>query len=985
MVAASSLAVAAEDYVGADAVLKRISEAGAKPDAKTDPASAVLAAVEAYRRDAGQLPPDQAAERWVALLDSYAGIPFQQMYDDVGSGRLRAETLFQALPPVEAWDALGAAVKKKAAAGPTEKRTVLRLLAAVLANDGPERDTVRDGLRKEADQAAKDETVGSQRFRGSTSSELLRALESFSLSEKDLALRFEQSLGAAEKERDPSSGFYGQIQVPDLVKASGGKKAEALILRALKVGADLQVEGEETRKLAVEVALKNVQDLKKPVWGLVAGSDEMALYEALAKKFPPTREDFSRSRADAVYLIALINAGRTDEASAHLRKIAKSKNSQLELSWISRSRDGRAAVQPQRLVAFLETALGSDPSLPLWDDYISLAARNGRAKEALALLHAALQKPDLTAQTRAELQRHLSSALLAGGELEEGIGALREVIRGAPKPAQEKADSDATAREESTRAKQEARLRQHQAAVRLTQIGRLLERPELIDEALAAIRANLPALAADGVPNLRELTRVLIELKRGAEAERLVLDVLLAQQASDRSGGGSGGPEKLTELARIYDAAGRSADVLRLLDGAPQWGAADLGEIGDFGGEESNLLSMAARALLATGRAEDARRVARRAVQNTPGQDSAYAILLQAGGDDVETVLDRASRRDRFQERPLIWKAQLALNRGAAPEAEKLARAAIAIDPSDGEEGKGDRMRAYAVLAEALEKKGDAAQARLMGEAVAAIRLSEDADDWWQAGLLTKAVEKYEAALNRFADAYCIQSRLALRYGELGDYEKAELHYRRAFELMPESFGRVESHCFGCEHAFEGQRAQGVAERVFTTLARKLPDHAQVYYLLGYLRTEQGRAGDAAESFRKAVQLDPDYLNAWQRLLQLAEKASLPPEELEQAALTILRLDPTGAHVHADLQHVHDLRRLWSTILAADAAIPPKEKGPIYPLAAAKQELAAPGRRGYEWRSRGGGELEDARSAITQHPLLGALAQSLDAVLHSPE
>ena len=36
---------------------------------------------------------------------------------------------------------------------------------------------------------------------------------------------------------------------------------------------------------------------------------------------------------------------------------------------------------------------------------------------------------------------------------------------------------------------------------------------------------------------------------------------------------------------------------------------------------------------------------------------------------------------------------------------------------------------------------------------------------------------------------------------------------------MPDSFGRVESHCFGCERAFEGQRAQSLAEKIFTELA----------------------------------------------------------------------------------------------------------------------------------------------------------------------
>jgi hypothetical protein len=52
--------------------------------------------------------------------------------------------------------------------------------------------------------------------------------------------------------------------------------------------------------------------------------------------------------------------------------------------------------------------------------------------------------------------------------------------------------------------------------------------------------------------------------------------------------------------------------------------------------------------------------------------------------------------------------------------------------------------------------------------------------------------------------------------------------------MMPDSFGRVESHCFGCERAFDGERAQSIAERVFTGIAAKRPDNPQVHYLLGY-------------------------------------------------------------------------------------------------------------------------------------------------------
>ena len=83
---------------------------------------------------------------------------------------------------------------------------------------------------------------------------------------------------------------------------------------------------------------------------------------------------------------------------------------------------------------------------------------------------------------------------------------------------------------------------------------------------------------------------------------------------------------------------------------------------------------------------------------------------------------------------------------------------------------------------------------------------------------------------------------------------------------MPESFGRVESHCFGCEGVFHGELAQNIAEKVFGELAAKTPDKPQVHYLLGYLREEQGRYQEALPELQKAVKLDPDYLNAWKHL-----------------------------------------------------------------------------------------------------------------------
>jgi tetratricopeptide (TPR) repeat protein len=227
-----------------------------------------------------------------------------------------------------------------------------------------------------------------------------------------------------------------------------------------------------------------------------------------------------------------------------------------------------------------------------------------------------------------------------------------------------------------------------------------------------------------------------------------------------------------------------------------------------------------------------------------------------------------------------------------------------------------------------MVKKGDDEQAKFLQGVVSAIRKSERGDDWWYAGMQKRAIDIYEESLNDFADAYCIQSRLALRYSEMGDFEKAEEHYRRAFELMPESFGRVESHCFGCEGAFSGEVAQGIAERVFLKLAKEMPDRAQVFYLLGYLREQQGRDVEAAAYFKKAVEIDPDYINAWSKLRSLADEAGLSSEDRDQISLQLFRLDPYGAN----LSEVSDPAKLWGTALEADRNYIPTPSSPVFPL-----------------------------------------------------
>lgn len=434
--------------------------------------------------------------------------------------------------------------------------------------------------------------------------------------------------------------------------------------------------------------------------------------------------------------------------------------------------------------------------------------------------------------------------------------------------------------------------------------------------------------------------------------------------------------EHLTDLCGFFWETGRLKEVKVLLDESPWWSGVDLGKlqnsVSDF--RDRDLKLLAAQSLASLGEKDMAVRILENSLAKS-ASDKGYALLIQLQGTAAIPFLDRLFHDDPFEERPLIWKSGLLLTQNDLDAAENAIRQAIAIDPSDGEMGKGDRMRAYAVLADILEKRGDSNQAATFRGAVRAIRLSEDADDFMRAGLLSRAVKMYEEALTFFSDAYCIQSRIAIQLTKLGRTNEAAVHYQRAYELMPDSFGRIESHCFGCERAFEGKTAETLAERTFNSILEKTPNKPQAHYLLGYLRMEQQRYVEAAASFRKAVELDPDYFNAWSKLVGIAAEAGLDSRERDRAIFELYRLDPLGRHRSVQVDDVSDLRGLWA---AADLASkrqvfePPVE---IYPLPASKASSVLPDDdyRVYSRKSDDRSPIKPGELLATNHSLIRQL------------
>ncbi len=705
------------------------------------------------------------------------------------------------------------------------------------------------------------------------------------------------------------------------------------------------------RRLTWEI----IEQVKTPPWELCQSLGTLELFEALDRKFGPGAPEQTGKRrgsgnmigwllgtgsvvaahdpyfswdhnsARFYYLLNLVIAGRQDEAVKLAAALGEGEQTYFfaygAADLLQRAGESQAAFD------FFHAQLTADPRLPFWDIYIKLAALANQSDHALTLLEASLQRRDLPVETRDELQRMLVTGLLAADRVDDAVALLEEGLA-APRDGSNGQRVD----------------------VRLARLGIILERPDWVEQGLAG--AIDQANRATDHDRIMPLITVLVDAGRPAQAEELIAARLGTLVRNPANFDGSTHRyndemiELLTNLAQIYHDIGRHSDVLTLIEQAPWWGTHDLASIlgqqarSDRSGTP-RLGHLVAAALADAGRVADARRVLDATMDKAGDDDRDYRLLISLAGDNVLERLDTLAGRDRFEERPLIWKAYVLRRQGRLDEALAVIKQAIEIDPSDGEQGHGRRMQAYAELAAIHTDRGEHEEAELFEGAVSAIRLSERADRFYAAGLLSRALDMYEDALGLFADAYCIQSRLALRMIEQGRFDEAHRHYQRAFELMPDSFGRIESHCFGCERAFKGQLAESIAEQVFTDRVARTPDKPQVHYLLGYLREDQHRYVEAAEHYQQAVALDPDYYNAWRNLYRLTRNIYLPHLVLDAAVLNQHRLDPLGRHGQPNLKGVRDLPAVWRAVQTT-AGYVSNTADQVYPMPAAAARLAKP-------------------------------------------
>ncbi len=915
------------DLLDAHKVLEAIAADPAQKDAtpENSDASKLLHDIQEFRVSSGSKPPQEAAAEWERLLDRSSAVNPAESVEvssfDLGTRKpVGILSVVAALPPPDAWKALNVAATKRSAAHADYRSLGAVLLTDVLLGN---RDGARSALTS-VDGAISALPPDERQMVQQDVTQIRHGFLRLYGSPAELTEAFVTSLRDASKRASLSRGS-SSVEVPDLVTLVGEDKASGILSQALTLPVSLRVEsGDATRALARRLAVKNLDALQAPQWALVDSIDSADLYEGLARKFPagnpsdtpsdpgyPSFGNDPKDRADAYYLLYLITNHRVADAEKLLASRQSSEALQLPKQAI---RALQAAHQNQALYEFLEGALSRNPELQAWDVYIEQAAYTGNSRSALTTIDSALKRSHLPQYLRTELEQHRADALLALDRTKEGTNALLAIISKPP------AAGDPALIERTT------------AALRVAALGRILGEENLQDRGLEFTEAvlklppqNGSTRQVDRSDTLRSLFAELRKEGKPHDAQRLAIAELRRRDADDGPRAAAmeimGVPglrptrrAALVELVSLYSGADMPADARLLMDNAIGWGARDVRDLlKDLDSRGVPFGASAGKVLAATGDSDAAIRTLTATIAEFPGQDAAYEVEA-AVDPNAAAVFEAQFNTDQFEERPLIWLATLQFRAKKLEAAEKTVRAAIAIDPSDGDEGVNDRMRAYSVLAEILEARGDAKGAAEMREVVTSIRISERTDEYYAVGLYERAFAGYRTALEHFSDAYCIQSRLAVQLSKQGRHAEAADHYRRAYELMPSSFGRVESHCFGCESVFEGAPQQTIAEQVFATLAKKNPGNAQIHYLQGYLFQEEGRYAEALPAFRTAVQIDGSYLNAWRQLNKLSEHIYLPSADRDVITTKLLELDPQQRHVQYDISSAGDFAALWYTV-----------------------------------------------------------------------
>jgi len=910
-----------------------------------------------YNNNRRAMSPMESASAWLDLWDRYWStfspeeilLSRYSEFDGNIKNTPIAELII-ALPPPDTWSILKNMIEKRAPETRTSdiNEKSLRLLFCMLNADAAGMDKELKGIEKWMNKS------GSGAF-GMNETEALMKFKA-SLEGKDPGVETVRAFEELVQKLEKGELRSNRVRVPDLVLLVGKKRASRLIARLLLIkGIELNAPSDtDTARLIREVALDHVEELPGAQWSLVNSLDAVELYEGLEKRFgkddqekPATlstkmrqfgvydgsnRDGNARKTATVYYILGLVARGETDKAMT-IAGTLNIRPDRLHTGYGAWEK-AQGRISPSVLFTFLDHLLSQHPEIPWWNFYMTLGLQTEKSDIVIGHLRTALQGKDLEPGIASLARETLYKGLLAVGNVDEAIALLRK-----------KAVNTVKKQPDGPKG---VSIRFH-AASTMMEIGRLINNEKLVDEGLS-LSMKIVSESMEGNNSnsysrfygMNSLVERLLKMNRLEEAEGLLVSALKTSvqapgEISTRRWQSSRGlSEILTLLAKIYRQADRPADVMVLLDKYPWWGVKDIKDISD-----PELWVTTSWALHKTGDDESAVKILKACIFKWQGYDPAFSLLCDIAGQDAIAWFDLLYARDHFEERPLIWKAELLRRAGDLDNADTVIHQALKVDPTDGEQPAGSRVRAYAVLADILEAKGNRKDADFFRNVVKSVRVAEHGDELREAGLMSMSLKSYWEAERFFADAYCVQWRLAERLRAKGQLEEASKHYEIVFKRMPEQFGRLARLCFGCENIFGNQPSRSAAEKVLTGLLdSREKNRPQVYFLMGQLREAQNKDQEAYAYFRKAVDIDPDYINAWQQIRNLQEELIMKPKEAQAVSLRLLELDPLQRHIGTNYAKIYDLKLLWK-VLAGYQSYNLEKPESLYVLKASSAELDA--------------------------------------------
>ena len=288
--------------------------------------------------------------------------------------------------------------------------------------------------------------------------------------------------------------------------------------------------------------------------------------------------------------------------------------------------------------------------------------------------------------------------------------------------------------------------------------------------------------------------------------------------------------------------------------------------------------------------------------------ESGYGLQRSGRLDEAEARYREALRQDPKNIHALNLLGVICINTGRAGEAAELIAAAVEQNPGDAEAlanlglARKD-LKQFAGARESLQRAirlnpGNPVTHNNLGNVQAAL------------GDYKAAVATYRTALRLDPDYVECLSNLSAALKEVKQFDGALAAADRAIELRPDF---AEAHNNRGEILFKQARFAEAAESyraavdhrqdyvaaminlssarkecgdveaaraILGEVLRRNPDNPRAHNSLGVLFEQLGQGGDAADQFRHAIHLSPDYANAYYQLAQLRGQG-LSDEEVE--------------------------------------------------------------------------------------------------------